>query len=337
MNIDSTLQLKQEYNDLGILNKAFFDEIKDDKGSALKKRVKEFIDLVFYHTGDETKAKQFLKPYKEVINSISNNPYDFTGDLTKVEKKYQKRFNKKTKELSGKAEKLAERLSEKEKKFKEVISKTFGEADTQEFRKIEEFVHPMLLLFDRIFHELKGKERLNDIPDSSTPGSPANVDLAFIFYMFNSLSSRHFYNDASIDKIARFAGTYEQNIDCSADIFKNIEVHRKDAMELIENQKDDEKKVWYCDIPYSETNIDTYADDWFDGVSFVDVLSNCKGDYIIASRFNICEDGARGLGRLEKNGLPVKEKTEKALRKEQNIIKFFSRFVSKEFLEATVI
>lgn len=46
--------------------------------------------------------------------------------------------------------------------------------------------------------------------------------------------------------------------------------------------------VWYCDIPYSETDASDYVSESFDVSKFIKALNELKGYYIVSSRYNIC-------------------------------------------------
>ena len=324
LNIDSNLKMKQEYNDLGILNEALFISLKNNGGQALKDRVANFIDLILNHTGDEKAARDFLSPYAEVIK---NKKYKFASDtLIQIEGNYQTNFAEgvdkhnsdldkgKTKWLS-----LDERLANAEQKYALILRLSYKEVEMKELRTIEVYLHAILLIVDAIYNELKDtkKEEMVDI---------LKEDLAFIFFLYYFLSSRHFYNDATIDKFADFVGSYEQYIDNASVIVSQIKIHREDANKLTAELKKDADRIWYYDIPYSETDVSNYSSDWFDEAQFVDVLGKSKGDYIVASRYNICDGRKGGLDAIKKDG-----EIQKLSNKHKNIIKFFLRFVSKEF------
>lgn len=65
----------------------------------------------------------------------------------------------------------------------------------------------------------------------------------------------------------------------------------------------------------------TYCQKWFNEVEFVNNLSACNGDYIIASRYNTCED------------LNEKHLDDRRTLKQYGIVKFFIRFVNNEIYE----
>lgn len=135
--------------------------------------------------------------------------------------------------------------------------------------------------------------------------------------MFNSFNSRWFYKAVNIKGFARLVGNYEYDIDNASVIFQNVKCYGKDALDLSASHAEDRNTVWYHDIPYSETNADNYVASWFDEVRFTKCLSECAGDYIVASRFNI-------------RGENDNAKTEKRTKKQYRVIKFFSRFLADE-------
>ncbi|MGN0132775.1 MAG: DEAD/DEAH box helicase [Lachnospiraceae bacterium] len=322
LNIDSNLKMKQEYNDLGILNEALFMTLKNNGGQALKDRVANFIDLILNHTGDEKAARDFLSPYSEVIK---NKKYKFASDtLVQIEADYQKDFAENVANHNSKPDihkwlSLDERLANAEQKYASILRLCYKEVETQELRVIEEYLHAILLIVGAIYNELKDTKKEEKVDISKE-------DLAFIFFMYYFLSNRQFYNDATIDKFADFVGSYEQYIDNASLIVSQIKIHREDANELTAKLKKDADRIWYYDIPYSETDVSNYSSDWFDEAKFVKELGKSKGDYIVASRYNICDGRKGGLDAIKKDG-----EIRKLSNKHKNIIKFFLRFVSKEF------
>lgn len=327
LNINSNLKMKQEYNDLGILNEALFMTLKNNGEQALKDRVANFIDLILNHTGDEKVARKFLSPYSDIIRELKDKMNIFeSGTLVQIESDYQSQFaidaknhNKNVKDATKKWLSLDERLANAEQKYASIFRLSYKEVETQELRAIEKFLHAILLIIGAIYNELKDtkKEEKVDIPKE---------DLAFIFFMYYFLSNRHFYNDATIDKFADFVGSYEQYIDNASVIVSQIKIHREDANKLTAKLKEDADRIWYYDIPYSETDVSNYSSDWFDEAEFVDALGKSKGDYIVASRYNICDGRKGGLDAIKKDG-----KIQNLSNKHKNIIKFFLRFVSKDF------
>lgn len=315
LNVDANLKMKQEYNDLGILNEALFMTLKDNGGQALKDRVANFIDLILNHTGDEKAARKFLSPYAEVIKKLNSKKYTFSLPLAQIEAEYQKSFSKNGEENLS----LDERLKQIEQKLKSILQECYKTIEENELRAIEEYLHAILLIIDAIYNELKDAKKEENVDISKE-------DLAFIFFIYYFMSSRHFYNDATIDKFAGFVGSYEQYIDNASAIVSQIKIHREDANELTDKLKEDADRIWYYDIPYSETDVSNYSSDWFDEAEFVDALGKSKGDYIVASRYNICDGRKGGLDAIKKDG-----KIQKLSNKHKNIIKFFLRFVSKDF------
>ena len=327
LNINSNLKMKQEYNDLGILNEALFMTLKNNGGQALKDRVANFIDLILNHTGDEIAARNFLNPYSDIIRKLKDGMNIFeSGTLVQIESNYQSQFaidvknhNKNVKDATKKWLSLDERLVNVEQKYASILRLSYKEVETQELRAIEEFLHAIMLIVGAIYNKLN-KTKENEIVDIS------REDLAFIFFVYYFTSTRSFYCDATIDKFADFVGSYEQYIDNASAIVSQIKIHREDANKLTAKLQEDADRIWYYDIPYSETDVSNYSSDWFDEAEFVDALGNSKGDYIVASRYNICDGRKGGLDAIKKDG-----EIQKLSNKHKNIIKFFLRFVSKDF------
>lgn len=325
LNIDSNLNMKKEYNDLGILNEALFKSLQNCKGQELKERASSFIDLILNHTGDEKAARDFLSPYASVIARLNEKNYDFASDtLATIENEYQQSFNEsvdihnsgtETKWLS-----LDERLLVNEELFSAVFKVCYKEVDTKELRAIEEYLHALMLILDRLYLELNTDEKPDYVELSDT-------DLAFLFFIYYFMSSRHFYNDATINKFAGFVGVYEQYIENSAAVVADMKIYCEDANKLINDLKEDADRIWYCDIPYSETDVANYSSDWFDEAKFVNALDASKGDYIVASRYNICDGRKGGLDSISSS-----EEEVKLSNKQKNIIKFFLRFLPKKFV-----
>ena len=327
LNINSNLKMKQEYNDLGILNEALFMTLKNSGGQALKDRVANFIDLILNHTGDEKAARDFLSPYSDIIRKLKDKMNIFeSGTLVQIESAYQTQFaievknhNQKVEDTTKKWLSLDERLTKAEQTYASILRLSYKEVETQELRAIEEFLHAIMLIVGAIYNKLN-KTKENEIVDIS------REDLAFIFFVYYFTSTRSFYCDATIDKFADFVGSYEQYIDNASAIVSQIKIHREDANELTAKLKKDADRIWYYDIPYSETDVSNYSSDWFDEAKFVKELGKSKGDYIVASRYNICDGRKGGLDAIKKDG-----KIHKLSNKHKNIIKFFLRFVSEEF------
>jgi superfamily II DNA or RNA helicase len=383
MNIETSMQKKGSiYNDLGIFNHAFFTEICEDKGKALKDKVDEFIKLIIKEPHDDAEIESFLQPYVDMLDNKCRNieeqknkleaevvendknlseeekkefakkrekvhqlekKLNVTGKkrdyLTKgyneIEKEYIEKRDKVTVSHNENKEKkytwieIEKRISERDKYYLEILSKTMTSTSIpskESIRELEKFLHAFLLKIYYVFENLVMDEYELLCGDADKSDlSKYRLDLAFVFFVCNCLSRRHIYNDATIDKLAGFIGTYQVNIDNAAKIFKNVKIQGRDALKLMEEEKlrADEDMVWYCDIPYSETDVSTYSSDWFDEKKFVEALSECKGDYVVASRFNIC-------------GIKAKEAPDENIfmtNKEKNIIKFFNRFVSSETAE----
>lgn len=387
LNINPSLNMKQSYNDLGIFNKAFFDVLKDAKcRQELKEKITEFIDLGINHTGDDNKTKVFFLPYVNLLEekeknlgkeAVSKCIEKLQESIVKREEKYRKDFNKKVKEHNNNPDNkhkwklLEERLTEKENQYQQILGLILEdgkEVSNERLYSIERHFHVMMLKINEVFDNLH-KDRSDVLTPAYKPNcadevlrdvtegldNNTKVDLAFIFFMFNALHKRGFYNDATIILLAKFIGNYEQNIDNAGIIMQNVSVCGRDALNMSNECRENENVVWYHDIPYSETSAETYVASWFNEVEFSKCLSNCKGDYIVASRFNICEKNevkkhpkdtkteqdAEEHPENAKMGQDAEEhpentKTwqdvkEKCTKKRFGILKFFSRFVSEDY------
>jgi hypothetical protein len=370
LNIDPQLNLTMHYNDLGIFNKSFFDVLKDeDCCKKLKERIKEFIDLIINHTGDDSKTQEFFEPYISLLNLKKENVGSANDCITNLKDKIEERETKYITSLADakkeKHEKIKddvdERLCKKEVQYLnilELILKKEQKCDKDQLRNMEKHLHVVVLKIGDIFNELKGddyrvfrsdyKDTREDTIQDCTEGFDDNrkVALAFIFYIFNFFSKRPFYNSANIQMFARMIGSYKRDIDNACKIFGNVGCYGRDALDIIEDCKDNKKTVWYHDIPYSETNADNYVDSWFDEVRFTKCLSECTGDYIVASRFNICEKETHEEEKPENSDTDsgVKEKNEEAkpenngkgsryTKKQYGLVKFFSRFVAEDYCQ----
>lgn len=373
LNVAPNLEMKQSYNDLGMFNKAFFDILRDEESvKKFKGKVAELIDLVCNHTGDDTKTQKFFEPYVRLLNTKKQNSGDISCD--ECIEKVRKTINEETKDYTDdfklevdnhnsrkpakKWRSLEERLLEKEEHYHQMLELVLEcEEDTLlKLRDIEHHLHVIMLKINAIYDNLK---RGDSFVFSSKYNSASNqyktqdsteylsidekIDVAFIFYMFNTFSQRHFFNDSTINLLANFMGNYEDEIDNAHKVAKNITINGTDALDLIEKLSANEHIVWYHDIPYSETSAETYVDKWFDEVEFTDCLSKCAGDYIVASRFNICEkekhkeqEDSSSKDNIEqteatKTNVKVKLLAEETRTKKQyGLLKFFSRFVTED-------
>lgn len=326
LNIHTKLCAAQEYNDIGIINEAFLKSLQKNEGQALKDRVSKFIDLIINNSGNEKQAQAFLSPYKSIIKNIKNKKYDFKNlTLAQIEDIYQKKFDKNVKKSNRK---LKERLALIEEKYQAILEESYQKVKINKLYEIEKYLHAILLILGGVYNEI------NDVDKEMEAKKLSETDLAFLFFIYYFLPNRHFYNAATFDKFAALIGNYESCIDNAVCVASGIKIHCGDAIVLADSLKNTSNSVFYFDIPYSETDVSNYSSDWLNEKEFVDVLGNSKFDYIVASRYNIC-DGRKG-------GLDVINKKREAggdgklSNKQKNIIKFFMRFVPKEFAQQYV-
>jgi hypothetical protein len=202
----------------------------------------------------------------------------------------------------------------------------------EKIRSIEKHFHVMLLRVCKIFMELKGdncESLVSDIHIKEGDGEAdctkgmddkTKVDLAFVFFAFNCINLRPFYNGANIVALAKIIGNYKASLLNASEIFKNIECDGKNALNLIDDFKDKRNSVWYHDIPYSQTKDSTYVVHGFNEVLFTERISECSGKYIVASRFNICESSLNNDFRNINH-----------TKKQYGVIKFFSRFLPEKY------
>lgn len=345
LNMYEQLHLEQTYNDLGIFNKAFFDTLKDfKKQDELKCRIEYFIDLVFNNTGDDEKNHEFLKPYLNILEyrhsylesckenedgkiivdgkaisqeEVTKQIYSIDELTKKLRASLQEKYDiyaekyDKISETSGQ-KRLYDRLKDVRNNYCKILSHVCNDIDDLQIQEVEKHVHAILLDLLKFFYETVQINNDNLLDKWS-------VDFAFAFFVLNFYNRQGFFNSASISRIAYFVGAYKQYIDLSSGIISKIKIRRKDAVGLIDEMKD--IQVWYFDIPYSETDSRTYCEEWFDEVTFVNNLSDNAGDYVVASRYNTCEN------------LNDKHFKERRTLKQYGIVKFFSRFVTSEIYD----
>lgn len=348
LNMNEQLALTQTYNDLGIFNKSFFDTLKDSaKRKELKHMVENFIHLVFDNTGNDQKTQEFLKPYvdilqerkaylcncmeekgdisdKIIVDGDGKELKDVSQQIEKIETlidKLQKSIDEKhvdyqeiyIKQQGKNKEPLEIRLRSSREKYYKILKKVYSnEIDDSYMSKLEKHLHSVMLDFVHFF------DIMTKANDSSIQEKYCE-ELALVFFVLNSFNKQKFFNNATVAGLSNFIGKYEKYIDVSSEIISSVELKREDACGLIPKMSD--IQVWYHDIPYSESNTDTYCQKWFNEVEFVNNLSACNGDYIIASRYNTCED------------LNEKHLDDRRILKQYGIVKFFSRFVDNETYE----
>lgn len=364
LNMNSALGLKQSYNDLGIFNKCFFD-VLCDRGcrELLKDEVKAVIKLVVDHTGDDNETQKFFEPYVELLKMKKNSDKCIETVKSPIETPWRGKVMEKTEKKLGEIE-------EQYLKILKLVWENPNNVGKEYLRNIESHLRAVILKISDIFMELKednyktftsmaqesNEVGMNDCAKGLT--DEMKVNFALVFYLFNFINQRHPYRSVNIRMLARLVGDYERDIDNASAIFRNVDCCGRDALDLIGFYANDKNTVWYHDIPYSETSADNYVASWFDEVRFIDCLSKCVGDYIVASRFNISEkddkktekssandedpkegkehEGSEGREEQDdiKNHKTPEELAKKGRTKKQyGVIKFFSRFVEEEYVK----
>lgn len=316
MNINENLEMEQIYNDIGIMNEKLFKSIK--RGDELKGKIEDFIKLVV-EDRDEGKAKKFLQCYEPLLKKEGHkagNDYDFINDSFEI---IRKKFRDKDSKNGG--------SEEEDQKDRELIRENYAAIytflynktiETHTIQEIEEFLLPLILEVKKIYRLLLnvGKDEVRDY-------NLKDADIAFIFFVYNSFVARYQYSGATIDLLDRFVNGYEKWFRWGREKFGRIRVESEDALGLMERKKNEERYVWYCDIPYTGTSAQNYVEKVLNTGEFVKRLSECKGSYVVSSRFNI-GDGSKNMDEKKK--------------KEQywNILKFYSSFLPEECIREYV-
>lgn len=155
------------------------------------------------------------------------------------------------------------------------------ERDKIDVRQFEKYIHVMMLRIKWIYLLLEADDGIGKALE--------DWQKAFIFFMNNSLSSRHRYNDCLIGLLIDFCGGYREYLDRGTECMHGVKRSSGDALELLRSDiLNGADTKFYLDIPYSETDASTYVVDGFDEIGFIDCLANLKGTYLVSSRFNIC-------------------------------------------------
>jgi hypothetical protein len=316
--------------------------------------VKEFIELIINDTGDDSKTQEFFKPYMELLELKKNKQTKKKNCIDKLKETIESREKEYRDTLEGtvgeeKIKDVEKRLSIKEEQYQMILKLILVQEEKcnkKRLRDIERHLHIAVIKIGDIFNELKGDDYRDFEADCKKSSKNTMLDctegfdddrkvaLAFIFYIFNFIRKRAFYNSADIQTFARLIGSYEKDIDNAKEIFSKVECYGRDALELIEAYANQEQTVWYHDIPYSGTSADNYVEPWFDEVGFIEALSKCAGDYIVASRFNICEKEKEETNAEETNTENnAQNVAEKRTKKQYDLVKFFSRFVTADYCE----
>ncbi len=343
----------QVYNDLGIMNVAFYQCLQDEKKlNSLEEKVDKIIASAFStNKEDDTMGWFFGKFLKYLGNKKVSEDRNkqivavkeiLERPVKECEDCYVEAYNKKVKEYrvknqgvdSNKAMRFEDRMDEIHGIFNNNIG---GDFDVRVFQNVERYMHVFMLKMKALYLTLTGEKDMEVVKNQGIN----DVDLAVLFLMYNSLPQRHFYNHCTIDKIAEFMRSYKERLKYGAEIFKDVEVRQEDAINLLKRGNYNKKgTVWYLDIPYTETDSANYVPDGFNMDRFIESLSGCEGTYIVSSRCNVClpEEVKEAYSRcyfkeaVADEGIMVKDGADelpKPVRKELNVFAFFNSFVSK--------
>lgn len=364
----TNMQPKQVYNDLGIMNTAFYKCLQSPelKGNLIKE-IQRIIDDAFSMHRKNEKIQYLSRKYgKFVSDSIKdrkNNPNkkplpDFYWNKTigQCEKDYIDAYNKRINPIeinlkaSGKGEYEQAQYSYRNVKIEDRLyyMNQKEDGDIATIRSVERYFHVFMLQLNTVYLAVQGNFSKIDIKYGIS-----DVDLAVLFFFYNTLSHRHFYNDCTIGMIGKMIKNYEKWLGYGAECFKNVDIIQEDANILLGYETyNKEKTTWYLDIPYAETDSSDYVAQWFDMKTFINALSKLEGNYIVSSRCNIClpnaekrelikisRDDLKDIPEDEIVNLPSEGKASKRYVKELNVFSFFSSFVDDadevmEFIES---
>jgi len=355
------------YNDLGIMNTAFYRclQNKQDK-AALEREIKKLIDMAFSSYDPSDCMKGFWGKYanylqeKTVNNSSSKSAMAILEKtISGCEEEYIKKYDKLIKEYrdnnkgadikSYRTIWLENRLAYGHEMFFEKIrgekkGEEIPDGFRQACRSIERYFHVLMRKVDAIYKVIKDDEST----ENALKYGIGNVEFGILFFLHNSLSNRHFYNDCTIALICDFVRNYKTWLEAGEEQFNGVIIEQKDALELLkEDEYNKEDSVWYLDIPYIGTNWSDYVSN--DSAKAFELklqesLAGCRGVYIVSSRCNICAsaedkekyDDKSWYNKDEQDDISDEEvngkETEKTVlrQKEEDIFKFFDCFVSKE-------
>ncbi len=313
---------KRIYNDLGIMNVSFYRCLQDkDKTKELKQKIEEVLEEAFSDNINKPYEK-FFEKFIEYVKSKENNENSILileQTIEDREEEYIENYNKRIKKYRSENASWKDkdktmnvvwfenRLLFMHEEFNKRNSGFEGKFDSC-YRSVERYMHVYMLKLNEVYKLMLEEPSLENIKGFQI----TEVDLALIFLFCNSLSERHFYNDCTIDLIAKFMINYEQWLKWGAECFQDVKIEQQDAFKLLKGKYNKDETIWYLDIPYIGTSTVNYVSEDFDVDKFIEVLSDCKGKYIISSRCNIC------LPNDEKAKYKIKE-TSESLDEKSNI------------------
>lgn len=353
----TNIQPKQVYNDLGLMNTAFYRCLQRPKlMRELIEQIQMVIDEAFSDYDENSNIQYLSGKYNDFItnaSSLTNLYWDKT--IKECEESYIDAYNEKVKLYRDNADKdIIEECSYRNVKIEDrlyYINQKMND-DTATIRNVERYFHVFMLQLNTVYLAMTEIFKEKEIEKYHF----SDVDLAVLFFFYNTLSHRHFYNDCTINQIGNMMKNYKKWLGYGAECFKKVTVRQKNALNLLKYKSyNKEDTMWYLDIPYAETDSSDYVAQWFDMKKFVEALSNLKGNYIVSSRCNIClpNDEKREFVKISKENLnDISEeeivnlsdciKVSDKHVKELNVFSFFSSFVSErsdilEFIESLKI
>lgn len=299
-------------------------KIPTKKDSDKKDSDKKSLPIIYWDKSIKECEECYVAAYDKTVKAEGGNQTEVGTDKGKNNK------DKKDRRLSYRNIKIEDRLA--------YINQKMGK-DLTAIRNVERYFHVFMLQLNTVYlamTDVFSKDRLKGYNIS-------DVDLAVLFFFYNTLSHRHFYNDCTIGQIGSMMVNYKKWLGYGVECFKNVDILQEDALELLGYETyNREDTTWYLDIPYAETDSSDYVTQWFDMKKFVTALSNLKGNYIVSSRCNICLPNAekRELSQISRDDLKDISEDElvdlskedgisERYTKELNVFSFFSSFVDK--------
>lgn len=362
----TNVQTKQVYNDFGLMNTAFYRCLQSPMlRDELIEQIQGIIDEAFSNYNENSRIQYLSNKYEKLIldNITSKKEKDqkktkreyWGKSIHECEQIYVEAYNtiasSEKKDKNDEDKEVQKKCSYRNVKIEDRLYyyNQKMDADTATIRNVERYFHVFMLQLNMVYLTMTEFSSEEDIKKYRI----SDVDLAVLFFFYNTLSHRHFYNDCTIDLIGKMMANYRKWLGYGAECFKKVKVLRKDALKLLcYKSYNTEDTTWYLDIPYVETDSSDYVAHWFDMKNFVKALSNLRGNYIVSSRCNICLPNAekRELVKISKDELtditedeviklPDEVTVLARYAKELNIFSFFSSFVDKtddvmEFIES---
>ena len=360
------LEPKRIYNDLGIMNGSFYKCLVEDVdgfADAIQAVIDEafsdydvnstmpfFNDFVRYIECRIVRLEEKLKEEKDEeekknIGESIKLCNDALGYLPKklldCEKEYVEDFDAKviqylSTEDSNKNSLRAISIGTRLSAMHELISLVVGMQTLNSddcCRKVEMYMHVFMLKVKRIY------EILTDEFEDLDKAGLTQRQIGLIFFFYNTLSQRHFYNDCTINLIGKFASQYRRWLEWGKKCFAQVEIQREDALEVLNDAGlNKESTVFYLDIPYAETSSADYVAQWFDTSKFIERLSSCNGTYIVSSRCNVCmQDKEEYKNKQPRIVIPKQDDEEgQAIpaNKNDKLFAFYNSFVTEEYAKA---